>query len=524
MDSQSEMAISAFNFSDVKPALNPHKINTHSEVPDRLRSAQIQLEEANNLRNALDAYKLGLTSPLNIDKTHFDHVDQLMLTSGVAEYSARVASEVRRTRANVQMSPNPQSQMEYQQARTKAYALWLRQKGYTGEKVRADGIRKIISQLNDKVTLVDLETRTVALLKEAEAKMKTAVGDNTDKTAIESQRNVIRMQQHNNTPGETTTTNKTENTGTTSYNTTIARELDRWSQPDPNNHRSDIVNRQEMESKYRFKEVILGDFVFVAPENTDEFRLKSLVERSKESEKIIGLKLVNRRPIYVTLIPESKYLPIGGGTDATGERIIIDASLANIDMSFSHEFTHAYLGQIYGISNSLIPMEAAAVYFQNLQFPGASKGSQRYLPGEAEIKNISRRGNKVGLSHTAMLDSADQPRLGYDQEYSYVYRYSGYFAEYFINRYGKDKFFSFYEATCSDNMVDTNSGKILVTNKIWRPGTRNRDIIAAAIAATGMDPQRIEEEFDEYIKNKSDSPDIKAPNKISDLLQRLKLK
>lgn len=518
LNSQSEVQVGAQVLQperSIKHAPNSSTSMPSTEQFSPLLSAQIQVKELKNLQNSVDAYRLGHTGSFGIDSQVFDQVDTVLQSQGDIEtYVNEVAAEVRRTKALLSKMPGLQTQLEFQQARSRAYALWLRQRGFTGKSISENAMRKVKHQLEkDRVPLASLIEQTEQLKIAAEkqlqlAERKAGVDHDRDAAEIAAHRSLLEVQ----IAHRSELVKKPDVTD---------REMTRWATSDKETGYINLVNRPEMEQKYRFKEFSFGNIVFIASENSDIATFQKLIQRAKKTEKIIGAPPKTKKTIYITLIPESKYFPGGGGTDPNNEQMILDATLPNLEAAFAHEYTHVHLGQTYGTSKSLIALEGAAVYFQRLQFPNDPNHSIEYTHGYDEVLNINARNRKVGLSHTAMLENADHAQIDTNDQYKFAYRYGGYFAEFLVERFGKETFLKFYAETCVDNLFDTQGIKSIIANGVIQSGARYRDITAAALKNIGLNPDKIEADFDIFIKNKPDS-DFTGKFSLNTVVSRLR--
>ena len=256
-----------------------------------------------------------------------------------------------------------------------------------------------------------------------------------------------------------------------------------------------LEHADALKFKHTFSEVKMGHLNFIIPQDLDPIQVQRLMQIYQEVATKIGVPLAQLKDLNILIVPKAEFCKRPAAFP-NGEHIILNAENPNWLFIASHELVHAYLGQLYGASKSQMASEGAAVFFGK-RGDNDPINKVTAMAGHDDLVNLAP-GKGVGLSNSQMVDMAGI-NIPQAEKYEYSYGMGAYFAQYIVQNYGKEAYLRFYQQTCTNDMIDTQSGQTLIFNGQIAPGARQRDINAQALRHLGLNPDQIEKQFNEYI-------------------------
>ncbi|KKT73307.1 MAG: hypothetical protein UW86_C0003G0029 [Microgenomates group bacterium GW2011_GWA1_Microgenomates_45_10] len=259
------------------------------------------------------------------------------------------------------------------------------------------------------------------------------------------------------------------------------------------------VDQLRRENSYEDVYLPRHDIHVLLPRNMDRSVITQIEDAYDEVFKKIGRGTtpLARTALQVLVVPEAKYCK-RAAAKSNGQHVILNANHQQFASAAGHEIVHAHLGRLLGRCHSDMLCEGAAIYFGN-RGSGDTINQPARLIGRDEMARLTvDDASPIGMSHTAMLANAGKV-LSEDEEYEYSYRYGALFVSYFISNYGREAFLNLYQQTCLPSLQDTVTGQWLVNAGRQVPGVRERDINAQALRNIGLDPLKIESDFNVYI-------------------------
>ncbi|MDP3888596.1 MAG: hypothetical protein Q8Q24_00985 [bacterium] len=277
---------------------------------------------------------------------------------------------------------------------------------------------------------------------------------------------------------------------------------------------------QEMLQYYRFA-VTKSSWGVYCHLDGSSFRQKAQGMARLEERVAQAVGIFPNRKFEILMAPYQTYCPRGGGTDSSGDRIILDASSPDTGRVFVHERIHSLLEQAYGFSPVADLTEGAAMYFSRKVFPLDPRNDYESYPtkfGHQDFyEDLVDQKNPMGISHTAHLDRVKAPLGIPAYEYSYVF--GGFLAKYITEKYGQEKYLEFYKKTCQPNLFSTDSGRKLIANHQLCPGVKNREVIYQALKSVGLDPVLCDNEFSKMVHQIAESKSNSVYKRIRNFMK-----
>lgn len=284
----------------------------------------------------------------------------------------------------------------------------------------------------------------------------------------------------------------------------VDNELSYWDTKQLPSGGAVLQAKQELETRYKYQRVEMDNIVFYCSDMTSLQELQALQKLALEMDGVLENRLVARKRMHITLIPEGKFCHRDGAADPKGERFIVNLGHDDRYRIFAHEYVHAYLGQFLGASKVTTASEGAALFFSKKRFPADKRNDYSFMHGWTDVQDLISQNLPAGLSHTQMLENLGKKGSVQIPDYEYAYRFGGFLAEYLINNYGIEKYLEFYKSTCFNNLFDNQTGKPLIQN--GEAVTSQREIMTQVLRRIGFNPDQIAREFDSYLKQKTVNP------------------
>lgn len=284
----------------------------------------------------------------------------------------------------------------------------------------------------------------------------------------------------------------------------VDNELSYWETKQSASGGTVLKAKQELETRYKYQRVEMGNMVFYCSDMTSPQELQTLQKLALEMDGVLENNLVARKRMHIMLIPEEKFCPRGGAADPNGERFIVNLGHDDRYRIFAHEYVHAYFGQLLGVSKVTTASEGAALFFSKKKFPADRRNDYSYMHGWTDVQDLISQNLPAGLSHTQMLENLGKKGSVQVPDYEYAYRFGGFLTEYLINNYGMEKYLEFYKSTCFNNLFDSQTEKPLIQD--GEAVAFQREIMTQVLKRIGFNPDQISREFDSYLKQRTVNP------------------